>query len=95
MVLAATQAPPATLSYRDTVLATTEAPTKPQPNTCSVQSLWIARGQPAPERWTPPSPIVENQRLNVDEPAPIVDSAIHNMLWLISGTERYMLWFWS
>ena len=64
-----------------------------QPNACSVQPLWTARGQPATERWTHHSPNVENQRPNVDEPAPGVDSAIHNMLWLINHVERYMLWF--
>lgn len=76
------------------VLASNPTTTPRQPNTCSVQSLWTGGGQPATERWTHPSPSVENQRLNVDEHAQTVDSSIHNMLWLTNHTERYILWFW-
>ena len=35
-----------------------------------------------------PSPNVDNHPANVDERALIVDSRFHNILWLISGTER-------
>ena len=65
----------------------------PKPNACPIPWLWTSRQQPAPGRWKSPSPIVENRPPNVDDHAPSVDSAIHNMLWLINGTERYMLWF--
>ena len=43
--------------------------------------------------WTHRSPSVDNPPTNVDEHARTVDSSIHNMLWLISHTERYILWF--
>ena len=72
----------------------------PQPATVATTehlfgtAVWTARGQPATERWTHPSPIVENPPLNVDERGQTVDSPIHNILWLINHTERYILWFW-
>ena len=42
----------------------------------------------------PNHPLKPGEPLNVDDSHTTVDQARHNMLWLIKGTERYMLWFW-
>jgi hypothetical protein len=82
------------LIHRDTVLAATLAPNTTTEHPFGTIVVDSPRTT-ATERWTRHSPIVENHRPNVDEPAPTVDSHIHNILWLINLAERYILWFWS
>ena len=68
------------LIHRGSVLAETEQLS----DTLAVDKPPTTRPNPVDE----PSPSVDNRPLNVDERASTVDSRIHNILWLINGTER-------